>query len=144
MVNLDKWEKVEHTDVKVGDRLKITVVTKALSPAETTEVYKGKVTLISRPGSSGYDIYLSDGSVWENVADDDEECTIYRRKNVAKPFKLPTELGAVISGRRTGHSEREWMVFDGGDWSSAHNAHNPSTIEYHFTDLRVERKGIKQ
>jgi hypothetical protein len=147
MVNLDKWEKVEHTDVKVGDRLKVVVVTKGLSPAETTEVYKGKVTLVSRPLISAYDIYLSDGSVWENVANDDEECTVYRRK--AKPFKLPTELGAIISGRRNSRyfgtdTERVFLVFDGGDWSTADNAHNPSTIEDTFTDLRVERKGIKQ
>lgn len=143
MVKLDKWEEVQHEDVKVGDRLKIVATEKGLSPVLTTEIYKGMVEHISHNG----DFYLTDGSVWENVDIDPEveTTTVYRRKaSYRKPFKLPTELGAIISGRPRGFIDRTFMVFDGGDWSTAHNAYSTSDVVEDFTDLRVERKGIKQ
>ncbi len=141
MVNLDKWEKVEHDDVKVGDRLKIVVVTKGTSPVNMKEIYKGKVTIIS-----GSDIYLNDGSVWEDGEDAHEIATIYRRNaTYLKPFKFPVELGAIISGVHKGRHDKSriWMVFDGADWTCTFTMFTHSRIEEQFEDLRVERKGIK-
>lgn len=141
MVNLDKWSVVAHNEVKVGDNLKIVIITTGTSPAETKEIYKGRVTM-SHLG----DFYLSDGSVWEDVdPSDNESCTVYRRKKTPKPFKLPTELGAIISGVQKGRLDgtRIWMVFDGADWSASFTTFNPKHIEESFKDLRVERKGIK-
>jgi hypothetical protein len=141
MVNLDKWEKIEHNQVKMGDRLKIVWTEKNTPTLKTIEIHKGTVTRVEANGD-----FWVNGFGWEEVDDEREDADIYRRKD--KPFKLPTELGAVISGRKRDmygeRAERTFMVFDGADWSSAHNAHNPATIEERFTDLRVERKGIKQ
>lgn len=142
MVNLDKWEKIEHRDVKVGDRLKIKWVDKDTPSLKTIEIHKGTVTRVD----ANTDFWVN-GIGWEDVEDDRKDANLYRRK--VKPFKLPTELGAIISGRRSPRyfgtdTERIWLVFDGGDWSTADNAFNPSTIEDTFTDLRVERKGVKQ
>lgn len=142
MVNLDKWSVVEHNEVKVGDRLKVVVVSKGTSPVLTKEVYKGRVTSINCG-----DIYLSDHSAWEDVEDDNEVATIYRRnEKFVKPFKLPTELGAIISGVQKGRldNSRIWMVFDGADWTCTFTTYNPTRIEEQFEDLRIERKGIKK
>lgn len=143
MVNLNKWTEVEHSEVKEGDILKVVVITKGTSPLETKETYKGRVTRISCG-----DIYLSDHSAWEDVYDDNEKVELYRRNEAySKPFKLPTELGAVISGVKNGYSysddKRVWLVFDGGDWSCSSNAYSPESVEGRFSDLRVERKGIE-
>lgn len=141
MVNLDKWEKVEHEDVKEGDFLKIHDISTGRSPAKTVEVYKGTVTLIDRFNA----FHLDDGTIWDNEESpiEGETCTVYRRK--PKSFKLPTKLGAIISGvlKTDSTGKRVFLVFDGGDWATTYNTHTPSTVEQRYTDLRIERKGIK-
>lgn len=145
MVNVDKWELVEHADVMVDDKIKVIVVTKGSCPAETKETYKGKVAYLS-----GGDIYLDDGSAWEDInADTEEKVSIYRRKITPKPFKLPTEFGAVVSGVpseshwQNPARERVWLVFDGADWTCTFTTYTSSRLQSHYADLRVERKGMK-
>lgn len=136
MVNLDKWEKVEHKDVRLGDLLKIVWTEKTSSVMTTTEVYKSKVISVI-----GSDFYLSDGSGWEEGEPPAKETVdIYRRR--PKPFELPTEFGAIISGVHRSVGKREWLVFDGEDWCAGLSAYDAQTVLEGFRDLRVEREGI--
>lgn len=90
MVNLDKWEVIEHADVRKGDSLKIVEVEKKSSTLTRTNTYKVKAIYIHENG----DIDMSDGCVWEDVNHPGEKVTLYRRK---KEFVIPLGLGAVIT-----------------------------------------------
>jgi hypothetical protein len=137
MVNLDKWEKVEHKDVRVGDLLKIVWSEKTSPTMTTREVYKSKVVSV---GNAGF--YLSDGSGWEEGDPaKNQTVSIYRRKD--KPFELPTEFGAIISAVHYSSDKREWLVFDGEDWCAGLAAYSPDSIRENWVGLRLEREGIQ-
>lgn len=137
MVNLKKWEKIEHDDVNLGDELKI-VWTKTRTGLKTTEVHKGFVRRIDY----NRDFYVNGVGWEEGDSFDGTKTTIYRRKPEA--FDLPTEFGAIISGVHYSGDKREWLVFDGEDWCAGLSAHDPSEIRESFLDLRLERVGIER
>jgi hypothetical protein len=137
MVNLDKWDEVEYGKIKRNDLIRCITV-------------RGNAVSDVRGVVDGYDVhgvynnngirFVSDPAIFRPSSAGDNR-TIYRRKG--KPFVLPTELGAIVSGVPAGAVDREWSVFDGRDWSSSNRAYLPSEMVDHFADLRLEREGIE-
>ena len=137
MVNLEKWEEVEHEDVKLGDNLKI-VWTITSPTLKTKEVHKGNVRNVAGNG----DFWLN-STCWEpGDPDEGTTTTVYRRKVKAKPFKLPTEFGAIISGVHYSSDKREWLVFDGRDWCAGMACYDPDDVLESFVGHILEREGI--
>ena len=138
MVNLKKWDEIQHADVRKGDVLKIVEVIKDDSPVLQTNIYRGKVEDIDQG-----DIYLTDGSVWEEEdPDEDETVTVYRRK--AKPFVFPLALGAVLEGEGL-HGKVELVHLGDGRWFSLTNTgyYGETLLLDRLTKLRVIGEGAK-
>lgn len=143
MVNLEKWEQVEHEDVKVGDKLKIVTTIKGVNPALTVEINKGKVWHVD-PYS--HDIYLSDGSEWEtDDPDEGETCTVYRRKVVEKGLDSH-KYGTVIKGQRKGYPDifiHFTKAFYGGWTHQSGTEYSTEDVERSFENFEVLSKGVK-
>lgn len=140
MVNLDKWQKVEHLQVEVGDQLKIVEVDTMDPMVKVISVYKVKVNRLN-----GTDIHTSDGSVWalEDVAPVGEDVTIYRRK--PKSFEFPRGFGALISARSTRSGEiYEAVHIGGGNWIFKDNGlqYVESLLRASYEDFTVLAAGV--
>lgn len=144
MTNLKKWEEVEHKDVRVGDKLKMIVTIKGASPAMTKETYKGTVWHIDPRNK---DLYLTDGSEWEDLdPDKGETCTYYRRKAVAKDLNDHL-FGTIIKAQRIGHPEifiHFTKGFYGNTWfHQSGTAYSTVDIEMAFHNFEVLSKGVE-
>jgi hypothetical protein len=137
MVNLEKWEEIEHEDVKLGDELKI-VWTKATEGLKRKEVHTGSVRRLD----SNRDFYLN-GTGWEDGEPyDGTSTTIYRRKPTE--FVFPTGTGAVIEGQ--GMKQPVKLIHLKGDrWYSLANTgvYREELIRKTLTDLRVLSEGYQ-
>jgi hypothetical protein len=130
MVNLDKWEEVTYADLKIGDKVR------RINKHDDGTVLDIRGTIHSE--RFGVLQSKDNFALVRNTYSFATE--LYRRK--PKPYSLPTELGAIVSGTPAGAVDREWCVFDGEDWCSSVRAYRPSEMFGHFQDLRLEREGI--
>jgi hypothetical protein len=138
MVNLKKWEKIEHEDVKLGDNLKIVWISDRPTK-KTTEVHKGNVRRVDGNG----DFYLN-GTGWEPGEPRDGTCTtIYRRKPEA--FVFPNNLGAVIEGtpkHREGATRRRYIRLAGRWVQESGSVAFEDALACNFVDWVVLSKGV--
>ena len=139
MVNLKKWDKIEHEDVNLNDNLKI-VWTRYRTGLTTKEIHEG---IVSRTEGNG-DFYLN-GVGWEDGEPFDGTSTvIYRRKPVvAPPFNFPTGTGAIIEAQ--GRGGKVHLVHLGaGKWFSLVNTgtYGQITLEATLSNFRAVTPGI--
>lgn len=138
MVNLEKWDEVEHSEVKVGDLLKI-VWTKEFRDHKRTEVHKAKVTRID-----GDDFYLSNGTCWsDGKPHKGTTCDLYRRK--PKAFEFPTGVGAIIEADGSPRGRFKLVNLGGGRWFSIANngTYSQSSIAMaKLINLRTISEGV--
>lgn len=136
MVNLDKWEEIEHKDVKVGDDLKI-IWTNETPTLTTREIHKG---IVSNFDSDG-DFWLN-GTCWEDEkCDVGEHTIIYRRK--AKPFVFPTKRMTIIKGQRIGHDDVFINFVKMDVWYRQSGAiYTEETIRKYFHNFEIIFEGI--
>lgn len=141
MVNLEKWEVIEHKDIRKGDKLKIVEVRKVNERVKIVTKYKGKVTALYGNG----DFDLSDGTEWEEADYPDETVTVYRR--TAKPFEFPTKALAIIEGTyRFGSGDtRRYIRTEEGGWRNAKDGGVAfeDALRVNFKDWKVISKGVK-
>lgn len=142
MVNLKKWEVIEHDDVRVDDLLKIIEVEHTIKGPSTVTVYKRTVTSLD----DNLDFYLSDGTAWENVdpTPDNETVTVYRRKQTPEVvFTFPQNLGAVIEGESRRYGAKKRFVWDEKGWNYSGFPYNHIQLKELYKNFVVLSEGVK-
>lgn len=142
MVNLDKWEEISYEDIKIGDKLRIiTIQGDVVNESRATAGYE---TPYSGWYADNHVKFLTRPSEFKPLPGGFR--TIYRRK--AKPFQLPTGLGAVVEATKNDKfSERTRFVFaDPNDkecsWVADGSWHDPDDMLKRYKDFVVISKGV--
>jgi len=138
MVNLSKWEVIEHDDIREGDLLKIVEVIHKTNRPSKVKTHKGTVTNLFLNG----DFDLSDGTEWENVdpTQYNETVTCYRRKVV---FTFPQNLGAVIEGESRKYGAKKRFVWNGQSWNYDGLVYNHFQLKELYKNFVVLSEGVK-
>jgi len=115
MVNLNKWEKIEKSEIKEGDILKV-VANGTAEEYTSRSVAKSKVGVTSAYGGSWLagDLELVIGDLASNFTED-----VYRRKVKESEvvFEFPDNLGAVIEGTKKTYGTKKRFVKTGIGWN---------------------------
>jgi hypothetical protein len=153
MVNLNKWEEVDFFDIKLGDEIKGYI---KVSPT-LTEIVSGKVVYMHST-SDKLEGRIHVAKDWENhalvrdrVKGKPENTSLYRRKpptqeELDAKFEFPAKLGAIVSSvprHAFAGTDREYHVYDGGEWSTAHTSIDADELRRNFKEFELVRKGIE-
>lgn len=142
MVNLKKWEVVEHKDIREGDKLKIIEVIHAVKGESVLKVHKGTVTDLWPNG----DFDLSDGSEWEDTdpTQYNETVTAYRRKAKEREviYNLPENFGAVVEGIDRKTEKKKRFVWDGEHWGNRYDVFDHKDLKMGWHSFVVLAEGV--
>jgi hypothetical protein len=135
MVNLDKWEKIECTDLKIGD--KIRRINK--HDDGTVADIKGTIKSVS------FGVFRSKNSFALVRPTYAYPVELYRRK--PKPFVFPTTPLTIIEGTpcNTAGGTRRYMRTEAGSWRSTDSGGLAfeEALRSNFKDWKVIYEGIE-
>jgi len=144
MVNLEKWEEIEYTDIRADDLIKMI-----REDGIRTFIYKSMAVSFDEQ----HNWWVMDGK-WYASAEEDYGYarTFYRRK--PKPFDFPTSFGSIIQvtksidpesvGHRTIRGNGYFVLNQSGMWrNESGEGYNVSELLKFFAGFKVISKGVE-